>query len=132
MDKQRLENEIYELNINLNDLELKLEEIIKEKAQISYKYGQLLDKNRDLNQILNQNEHANESKFNELKEKLDFYICKCNNLEKEIAECQENHMKDTEEWKRFQADLQTAVRVANDFMNGLCFFLKANPIDFSF
>jgi chromosome segregation ATPase len=42
---------------------------------------------------------------------------KCNELEKEIAECQENHARDTEEWKRFQADLQTAVRVANDFMN---------------
>ena len=31
-------------------------------------------------------------------------------------------MKDTEEWKKFQADLQTAVRVANDFMNGEAFF----------
>ena len=31
---------------------------------------------------------------------------------------QENHARDTEEWKKFQADLQTAVRVANDFMNG--------------
>jgi hypothetical protein len=39
-------------------------------------------------------------------------------LEKEIAESQENHARDTEEWKKFQADLQTAVRVANDFMNG--------------
>ena len=39
-------------------------------------------------------------------------------MEKEIAEAQENHGRDTEEWKKFQADLQTAVRVANDFMNG--------------
>ena len=43
---------------------------------------------------------------------------KCNELEKEIAEAQENHARDAEEWKKFQADLQTAVRVANDFMNG--------------
>lgn len=42
---------------------------------------------------------------------------KCNELEKEISECQENHTRDQEEWKKFQADLQTAVRVANDFMN---------------
>jgi hypothetical protein len=42
---------------------------------------------------------------------------KCNELEKEISEVQENHARDTEEWKKFQADLQTAVRVANDFMN---------------
>jgi hypothetical protein len=50
--------------------------------------------------------------------KLEFYISKCNDLEKEIAECQENHVRDTDEWKKFQADLQTAVRVANDFMMG--------------
>lgn len=43
---------------------------------------------------------------------------KCNELEKENADMQENHARDTEEWKKFQADLQTAVRVANDFMNG--------------
>lgn len=46
---------------------------------------------------------------------------KCNELEKEIADAQENHVRDTEEWKKFQADLQTAVRVANDFMNGESF-----------
>ncbi len=43
---------------------------------------------------------------------------KCNDLEKEIADVQESHTRDTEEWKKFQADLQTAVRVANDFMMG--------------
>lgn len=43
---------------------------------------------------------------------------KCSDLEKEKSEAHENHLKDTEEWKKFQADLQTAVRVANDFMNG--------------
>jgi hypothetical protein len=51
--------------------------------------------------------------------KIDFYIKKCNDLEQEKNEAHENHIKDTEEWKKFQADLQTAVRVANDFMNGL-------------
>ena len=45
-------------------------------------------------------------------------MSKCNDLEKEIAESQENHARDTDEWKKFQADLQTAVRVANDFMTG--------------
>ncbi len=43
---------------------------------------------------------------------------KCNDLEKEISDVQEGHARDTEEWKKFQADLQTAVRVANDFMMG--------------
>ena len=51
-----------------------------------------------------------------------------------MAEAQETHVRDTEEWKKFQADLQTAVRVANDFMNGLYLnfqFVKniKNPTD---
>lgn len=38
-------------------------------------------------------------------------------LERELADCRDQHSKEKEEWKKFQADLQTAVRVANDFMN---------------
>ena len=45
-------------------------------------------------------------------------MSKCNDLEKDIADAQESHARDTDEWKKFQADLQTAVRVANDFMTG--------------
>jgi hypothetical protein len=52
------------------------------------------------------------------RKKLDFYANKCNNLEKDLANAQENHGRETEDWKKFQADLQTAVRVANDFMTG--------------
>jgi hypothetical protein len=40
-------------------------------------------------------------------------------LEKDLADVQENHGRETDEWKKFQADLQTAVRVANDFMTGM-------------
>ena len=57
-----------------------------------------------------------------LRNKLEYYVNKCNELEKDIADAQENHVRDTEEWKKFQADLQTAVRVANDFMTGIFFF----------
>ncbi len=49
---------------------------------------------------------------------MDFYKNKCKDLEKDISSTLEAHAKETEEWKKFQADLQTAVRVANDFMNG--------------
>lgn len=117
-EKTMLQHEKYELQANMRDLEAKLEEIIKEKAQLTLKCGQLADTSRNLNQILQENERHNDQKFIELKEKLDFYVYKCNDLEKEISECQENHTRESEEWKKFQADLQTAVRVANDFMNG--------------
>lgn len=61
-----------------------------------------------------------------LRNKLEYYVNKCNELEKDIADAQENHVRDTEEWKKFQADLQTAVRVANDFMTGIFFFFHIN------
>lgn len=38
-------------------------------------------------------------------------------MERELTDCRDQHSKEKEEWKKFQADLQTAVRVANDFMN---------------
>jgi hypothetical protein len=117
-EKSVFETEKYELQSNIRDLELKLEEIIKEKAQFSYRCGQVTQTNRDLSKILDQNEIKNEEKLNEVKEKLDFYVGKCNDLEKEIAECQEDHVRKADDWKKFQADLQTAVRVANDFMTG--------------
>ena len=115
-EKSQIETEKYEMQSNIRDLELKLEEIIKEKAQLKERNGSLTQTNRNLQSELNQHEQKNEHKLNELKEKLDFYVSKCNELEKEIAECQENHVRDAEEWKKFQADLQIAVRVANDFM----------------
>lgn len=55
---------------------------------------------------------------NYFRNSIDFYVNKCSDLEKDISTAHETHEKDTEEWKKFQADLQTAVRVANDFMNG--------------
>jgi hypothetical protein len=115
-EKSLIDTEKYEMQSNIRDLELKLEEIIKEKAQLKERNGSLTQTNRSLQSELNQHEQKNEHKLNELKEKLDFYVSKCNELEKEIAECQENHVRDAEEWKKFQADLQIAVRVANDFM----------------
>jgi chromosome segregation ATPase len=105
-DRLKVETKNNELTKQLNDIELKLEEIIQEKEKTC-------ETNRELNNELNKNN----TKINELNDKLEFYYLKCNDLEKEIAEAQENHMRDTDEWKKFQADLQVAVRVANDFMN---------------
>ena len=48
---------------------------------------------------------------------MDTFKNKCVNLERELSDCRDQHSKEKEEWKKFQADLQTAVRVANDFMN---------------
>lgn len=52
-----------------------------------------------------------------LRAELETFKNKCLNLERELTDCRDQHSKEKEEWKKFQADLQTAVRVANDFMN---------------
>lgn len=106
IDRSKVELKNNELTKQLNDIENKLEEIIQDKEKTC-------ETNRELNNELNKSN----AKINELNDKLEFYYLKCNDLEKEIAEAQENHTRDTDEWKKFQADLQVAVRVANDFMN---------------
>lgn len=120
VEKQMLDekhtSEKNELKIQLKNLEDKIEEVVKEKAEINYNYGQIVESNRELNNICQSKESTHGRKAEEMKSRLDFYINKCNDLEKEIFETQESHLHDTEEWKKFQADLQTAVRVANDFM----------------
>ena len=120
-DKLKLEEthakEKNELKTQLNTLEHKLEEMIKEKAQLQCKYGQLVENNRELNTLVQNKEAFNQQKMEENSSKLDFYMKKCSELEQQISDSEENHKRDTEEWKKFQADLQTAVRVANDFLN---------------
>ena len=49
-------------------------------------------------------------------------------MEKDLADAQENHGREKDEWKKFQADLQTAVRVANDFMTGMFKIVYINNI----
>jgi hypothetical protein len=120
-EKQKSEDahnkEKNELKTQLGTLEHKLEEMIKEKAQLQCKYGQLVESNRELNTLVQNKEAFNQQKNEEHSSKLDFYMKKCSDLEKQISDSDENHKRDTEEWKKFQADLQTAVRVANDFLN---------------
>lgn len=105
-----------DLIVQLRDLEKKTEEVINEKAQINFKYSQLIDSNRDLKSFYQNRESEHEKEIEELKSRVEFYVKKCNDLEKDITDIQESHVRETEEWKKFQADLQTAVRVANDFM----------------
>lgn len=102
---------------HIDELESKLEEVIKEKAEITCKYGQILDRNKELNDLMKSNDENNEKALKESRNQLDNFKSKCSTLERELSECRELHSREKEEWKKFQADLQTAVRVANDFMN---------------
>lgn len=51
----------------MNELEHKLEEVIKEKAQLACKYSQLVDSNRELNGIIKNNDSFHDKKVQELK-----------------------------------------------------------------
>ena len=70
-EKQKLENlglhERNDLKNQLNSLENKLEEVIKEKAQISCKYGQVVDTNRELNLMIQNKESTHEKNLEETK-----------------------------------------------------------------
>lgn len=70
-EKQRVDEknlgEKNELTGQLKELEQKIEEVVKEKAQINYKYGQLVDTNRNLNNALQEQEQVNQKKNEELK-----------------------------------------------------------------
>jgi chromosome segregation ATPase len=70
-EKQKMEDsyslERGDLKNQLTNLENKLEEVIKEKAQISCKYGQLAENNRELNTMLQNKESFHENKIEETK-----------------------------------------------------------------
>jgi hypothetical protein len=70
-EKQQLENlglhERNDLKNQLNNLESKLEEVIKEKAQISCKYGQVVDTNRELNLLIQNKEASLDKNLEEAK-----------------------------------------------------------------
>lgn len=51
----------------MDELEHKLEEVIKEKAQLTCKYAQLVESNRELNSIIKNNELFHEKKIDDLK-----------------------------------------------------------------
>ena len=56
-----------DLKTQMGDLERKFEEVIKEKAQLACKYGQLADENRELNSMIQTKEAYGEQKVEELK-----------------------------------------------------------------
>lgn len=62
----------------LDELEHKLEEVIKEKAQITCKYAQVVDNNRELNKIIKNNDEFHDKELDDTK-----YLNKClNNKQK--------------------------------------------------
>jgi DNA repair exonuclease SbcCD ATPase subunit len=105
-----------EQKVRIRDLETKLDKLIKEKDKLDTKCSQLIEKNKDLNELMHNKDIQNDKKHEDIKNKCDNYFNRCNQLEQQIAASEERHLKETEEWRKFQADLQTAVRVANDFM----------------
>ena len=65
--EERIANERDEHKQQLADLERKLEEVIKEKAQISFKYGQYADANRELNALIQSNQNTSDQIINEFR-----------------------------------------------------------------
>jgi chromosome segregation ATPase len=67
LQEEKFARERDEYKFQLGELENKIEEVIKEKAQINYKYGQLIETNRELNNQLQNHHILKEKSEQELK-----------------------------------------------------------------
>nr|CAI5836681.1 unnamed protein product [Callosobruchus analis] len=101
-----------------SDLEYKCEKLIKEKSALG---DQLQEFQETLNELQVQNQCQLEDKrqlsavLSETQRNLNETERKSLNLERELEELKKLRAEENEEWEKFQSDLLTSVRVANDF-----------------
>ncbi|CAC5386653.1 SPECC1 [Mytilus coruscus] len=103
---------------SVSSLEFKLDKLEKEKSENQNQNQSLREHidqlEQDCEQYLNQKkEYLKELK--EVKSQLKEIQSQNSAMEAELNEVKGKYCEETEEWKQFQKDLQTAVLVANDF-----------------
>jgi len=111
------EKEIYELK----QLEIKIEEVIKDKALVSIRCGELIEENRKLEKILNDKEDDYQEKINLYKEKNSLLSTQIEDIEKKLIETKKQLELITIEKDETLADMLIAVRVASEMRYGINF-----------
>ncbi|GFT85436.1 cytospin-A [Nephila pilipes] len=102
----------------ITDMEYRLQQITVEKEQLNQEMSSLDDA---LQQLKLKCQHHLEDKrdlkatIGELQKAVSEKSLQVNQGQKEIEELKKKHLAEVEEWNKFQADLLTTVRVANDF-----------------
>lgn len=110
--------EIQELKKHINELENKIEEVIKDKALVSIRCGELIEENHKLEKALNDKEDDYEEKINAYREKNSFLSTQIEDLEKKLAETKKQLELITIEKDETLADMLVAVRVASEMRHG--------------
>ncbi|CAM4803858.1 unnamed protein product [Rotaria magnacalcarata] len=111
-DKHR--KEIHELKEHIHQLEIKIEEVIQDKALVSIRCGELIEENRKLEKTLNDREDDYEEKIKAYREKNSFLSIQIDDLEKKIVETKKQLELITIEKDETLADMLVAVRVASE------------------
>ncbi|CAF3776398.1 unnamed protein product [Adineta steineri] len=108
------EKEIHQCKHHIHELEIKIEEVIKDKALISIRCGELIEENRKLEKALNDKEDDYEEKINCYKEKNTYLSTQIEDIEKKLSETKKQLEIITMEKDETLADMLIAVRVASE------------------
>ncbi|CAF0961401.1 unnamed protein product [Adineta steineri] len=108
------EKEIHDLKQHINELEMKIEEVIKDKALASIRCGELIEENRKLEKALIDKEDDYEEKIAEYKEKNSLLSTQIEDVEKKLTDTKKQLEYITQEKDETLADMLIAVRVASE------------------
>jgi chromosome segregation ATPase len=121
MIEDKHEKEIQELKQHIHQLEIKIEEVIKDKALVSIRCGELIEENHKLEKALNDKEDDYEEKINVYKEKNSLLSTQIEDVEKKLTETKKQLELITIEKDETLADMLIAVRVASEMRYGMDF-----------
>ncbi|CAF3742067.1 unnamed protein product [Rotaria sordida] len=112
--EDKYEKEIHSLKEHINELENKIEEVIKDKALASIRCGELIEENRKLEKALIDKEDDYEEKIAEYREKNSLLSTQVEDVEKKLVDTKKQLEFVTIEKDETLADMLIAVRVASE------------------
>ena len=112
------EKEIVALRGHIDELETKIEEVIKDKALSSIRCGELLEENRKLEKALIDKEDDYEEKIAAYREKNSSLSAQMEDIEKKLIDTKKQLDMITIEKDETLADMLIAVRVASEMRHG--------------
>ena len=97
---------------------MKIEEVIKEKAFVSIRCGELVEENHKLEKTINNKQNDYDEKLNVYKEKNTLLSTQIEDMEKKLTEIKKQLELITIEKDETLADMLVAVRVASEMRYG--------------
>ena len=116
--EEKHSKEVHELKEHIQQLETKIEEVIKDKALVSIRCGELIEENRKLEKALNDKEDDYEEKIHAYREKNNYLSGQVEDIEKKLNETKKQLEIMTIEKDETLADMLIAVRVASEMRHG--------------